>query len=152
MILLRLGRPARRWWFVVPLACIAMTLTFNWIIAEPLHRAHHGSTIGSWLAGSLALCAPYLMASALILVARRSALARTATLGYLVAAGVLGLLMSIWVLSSEHSTAPIGLVIMLVLQVFVLGPLGLLVAVLVWAVRRGLQTVEVDDQSGRPGS
>lgn len=124
-----------------------MTLAFNWMFAEPLHGAHDGRGIGSWLVGSLALCTPYLMASLLIMVARRSLLVRVTTLGYLVAAGVLGLLMNIWVLTNESSTAPIGLVIMLVLQVFVLGPLGLLAAVLVWVVRRGLKAAVVDDQS-----
>lgn len=126
----------RRFLWVVPALFVAMTLVITWFLAQPLRGGGVVAGIGSWLLSGLVLSVPFLAALVVMLIARAPLVVRMTALGYAIAAGLAGLVMDISVLTSEGSTASVGLVVMLALQVFAMLPLAFVVALVVGVIRR----------------
>lgn len=123
-------RPGR-WMLVVPIAFVVMTMVFTWIFTEPLRGVPLASGIVTWILLGLLLSVPFLASLVAMIKGSAAPRIRRAALGYALACGLAGLGMNIAVLTSEGSTAPVGLVVMLVLQVVVALPATVAVTVLV---------------------
>lgn len=122
--------------WLVPVAFVAMTFVITWFLAEPLRGGAVAAGIGSWLLGALVLSVPFLASLVVLLIPRSTLLVRMTALGYAIVAGLAGLFMDIAVLTSEGSTAPVGLAVMLAVQIFAMLPLAIVVAIIVGLIRR----------------
>ncbi|SDT01841.1 hypothetical protein [Microlunatus soli] len=129
------GRTVRRRLWAVPVMFVVMTYVFTWFLAQPLRGGATAGSVTSWLLSTLVVSVPFL-ASLAVLAITRSTLVQITALGYAIVAGLAGLIMDIAVVTSEGSTAPVGLAVMLAVQLFVMAPLAVVVALIVGVTRR----------------
>lgn len=120
---------------VVPAAFILVTFVVGWTLGQPLSGERDASALGSWFLFEVILASPFIVGLIMMLITRTGGPAWWAALAYSAAAGILGVIMDIVVLTSESSTAALGLLSAIVLQLVVLAPVTVVVALIIWAVR-----------------
>lgn len=132
----RVGR-LQRWAWVIPAAFVVMTFAFTWPMSRPLADGGGLRGVGSWLLATAVLTIPFLAALLIMVIWRSSLLMLITALAYVVVAGLLGLAMDVAVITSDGSTAAVGLAVMLAIQIFVLVPLAAVGAVIARLARSG---------------
>lgn len=130
----RARRRVVRFGVSVPIVFIGITLAVASTLGQPLRGPFDVAEFGLWAVATAVLCLPFVSALIVMSTARRGGLVWSTTLIYTVIAGLLGLGVDISVLSTESSTAPLGLVSALIVQILLLAPLSAAVAFVVHIV------------------
>lgn len=113
-------------------------------VGQPPRGPVDGAALLGWFAFTAILALPFVAALVVMLTARRGGLVWSTTLVYSLVAGLLGLSVDASVLTSQSSTAALGLVSAVVIQAVLLAPIAATIAFIVNIVRhRGR------DQNGR---
>lgn len=119
-----------------PVLFICLTVAVASALGQPLRGAFVLGDLALWSAATAALSLPFISALIVMATARRGGLVWSTSLVYTLVAGLLGLGVDISVLGSEASTAPLGLISALIVQVLLLAPLSAAVAFVVHIVRQ----------------
>lgn len=119
---------------VFPAVFIAITFVVGWSLGRPLSGETDASAVGSWFVFEVILASPFILGLIVLLMSRTRGSVWWAALAYSAVAGIFGVIMDIAVLSDESSTAALGLLSAIVVQLVVLAPLTVVVAIIIWAV------------------
>lgn len=119
----------------VPAVFIVVTYVVGWFLGRPLSGETDASALGSWFVFEVILASPFIFGLIVLLMSRTRGLVWWAALAYSAAAGILGVIMDIAVLSDDSSTAALGLLSAIFVQLVLLAPLTAVVALIIWTVR-----------------
>lgn len=119
----------------VPAAFIVVTFVVGWILGRPLTGETDASALGAWVVFEVILASPFILGLIVVLISRAGGLVWWTALAYSAAAGILGVIMDIAVLSDESSAASLGLLSAIFAQLVLLAPVTVVVALIIWAVR-----------------
>jgi hypothetical protein len=120
---------------IIPVAFILGTIAVASFLGQPLRGGFALGDFALWTVGTLFLLTPFIAALVVMLTARRGGLVSTTALVYASVCGLLGAGVDAAVISSESSTAAVGLVSALIVQVVLVAPVCAAVAFLVNIVR-----------------
>lgn len=119
----------------VPAVFIAITFAVGWSLGQPLSGETDASAVGSWFLFVVILASPFIVGLIMLVFSRTCGPVWWTALAYSAAAGILGVVLDIAVLRSESSTASLGLLSAIVVQLVVLAPVTVVVALIIWALR-----------------
>ena len=114
-----------------PVLFAVATVAVSSAIGQPLRGGVDLGELGLWTLGTLVLLAPFAVALAVMLNARRGGLAWTTALVYSVIAGTIGLFVDVSVLGTDAQSASLSFISVLIVQAVVLAPVCAAVAFLV---------------------